>query len=72
MVFLIADMNFGLGDINRCGLCAPLAPVKVGGGKARPVKYIYIYIYIYIYNVYVCALVQIDKLNYSDLIEGQE
>ena len=33
MVFGIADMNFGLGDMNsytKCRLCAPLAPVNVG------------------------------------------
>ena len=36
-------MNFRLGDRNRytqCRLCAPLAPVKVEGGKGRPVKII--------------------------------
>jgi hypothetical protein len=34
MVFRIADGNFGL------GLCALLAPVKVGCGKGQPVKII--------------------------------
>ena len=36
----MADMSFGLCDMNR--LCAPLAPVKVGwgGGKWQPVKII--------------------------------
>ena len=36
-------MNFRLGDRNRytqCRLCAPLAPVKVEGGKGRPVNII--------------------------------
>ena len=40
IVFGIAYMNFGIGDMNRCRLCAPLAPVKVGSGKGRPVKII--------------------------------
>jgi hypothetical protein len=35
MVFGIADMNFVLGDMNRCCLCAPLAPVIVGVGKSN-------------------------------------
>jgi hypothetical protein len=40
MVYGIADMNFGLSDMNRCHLYAPLAPVNVAGGKRQPVKMI--------------------------------
>ena len=37
MVSGIADMNFGLGDMNKytpCHLCAPLAPVNMGVVKS--------------------------------------
>ena len=43
MVFGIADMNFGLCDMKSYTpdvVCAPLAPVKAGCGKGRPVKII--------------------------------
>ena len=40
MVFGIADINFGLGDMNMMPFMCPLAPVKVGCGKGRPVKII--------------------------------
>ena len=40
MVFGIADMHLGLGDMNSYTpdvfLGAPLAPVKVGCGEGRP------------------------------------
>ena len=45
MVFGIADMNFGLGDVNSYTtdavyVHASLAPLKVGCGKGRPLKII--------------------------------
>ena len=43
MVFGKADMNFGLHVTNSYtpdSVCAPLAPIKVGRGKRRPVEII--------------------------------